>query len=140
MSDTFCHGDYSYWANAVRTGPSGGASETSQMFPEGWSTPGDAETRTSTIYNNATRGLWLPLFIPEGCDGYKGSIDPETGELLPEIIYYAANHVGSTFDQKFAPVDSSPETNAARFEYARELALDAAKNTSGGGPNVREMA
>lgn len=137
--DPYCHGDYSYYANAARTGPSGGSSDTSAMFPPGWSTPGDEETATSTIRRNAVEGLWLPLYIPEGCDGHKGDTDVETGAVLPEVIYYAANHVASMFDQQFGPAHSSPEVDEERYVHACELALDAAKNTSGGGPNVREV-
>lgn len=135
MSD-FCHGEYSLWENAKRTGPSGGSSETAQMMPEGWAN-GTGETRSETIDNNAAAGLWLPLYIPEGCDGHVGAHDPVTGVLLPEVIYYAANHVASHFDQKFGPLDDS--NKQARIMYATELATDAAKNTSGGGPNVREL-
>jgi hypothetical protein len=135
--DTYCTGEYSYWQNAIRTGPSGGSSETAKMFPEGWAS-GTGETRSETIDNNAARGLWLPLYIPAGCDGHVGALDPDTGVLLPEVIYYAANFVASSFDQKFGELDDA--NRAQRISYAAELGLDAAKNTSGGGPNVRETA
>jgi hypothetical protein len=75
-SDPFCG---SYYDNAIAYGSGGG--DTSSMMPEGWSTPGDSETRTSTIRRNAVEGLWLPLFIPEGCQGHKGDVDPETGDV-----------------------------------------------------------
>ncbi len=135
MSDTFCTGEYSYWQNAIRVGPSGGSGEVAQMMPPGWGAPG--ETRSGTIDNNAAAGIWLPLYIPEGCDGHVGALDPDTGVLLPEVIYYAANHVASDFDQKFGAL--SDENKQTRISYATELATDAAKNTSGGGPNVREL-
>lgn len=129
-----CTGPESAWAHAVAMGQSGGSAETAHLFPEGWSTPGDSETRTSTIRQNAEAGLWLPLFIPEGCDGHVGAVDPETGIPLPEVIFYAANHVASMFDQKFGPIDSSRD---ARYSYAVELANEAAQSTSS--PNVREL-
>lgn len=137
MSDAandYCHGEYSLWQNAIRYG---GASsgETAKMMPEGWGSAG--ETRSGTIHDNAVRGLWLPLFIPEGCDGHLGQTDPQTGELLPEVIFYAANHVASDFDQKFPAVNSSPDGDQARYDYAVSLGLDAAKYTSGGSPWVR---
>lgn len=139
MTDTlepgFCHGEYSLYANAVRMGSSGGSSDTFAMFPAGWGQPG--ETRSGTIQNNAEAGLWLPLFIPEGCDGHQGATDPDTGELLPEVIFYASGVVAPMFDQQHGPVHASPEGDKARYDHAVALALEAAKGTSGS-PYVRE--
>ena len=123
----YCHGDYSLWNNAVRMGS--GGSETAKMMPEGWGQPG--ETRSGTIHRNASEGLWLPLYIPEGCDGHLGAIDPDTKEVLPEVIFYATPVVASQFDQQFGPAHSSEEVDAQRFARATELALEAGKSTSG---------
>lgn len=138
MPDEYCHGEYSQWENAKRCGPSGGSAEVSQMMPEGWGSAG--ETRSDTIRRNAIEGLWLPLFITPGCDGHKGALDPVTGIPLPEVIYYAANHVDSMMTQKFGAAHSSDDADNNRYAMAVELANDASHNTSGGGPNVRENA
>lgn len=130
-SDPFCG---SYYDNAVGYG-SGGA-DTSSLFPPGWSTPGDSETADSTIRRNAIEGLWLPLYIPEGCQGHKGDTDDETGAVLPEVVFYAANHVAGSMTQEFGEAHSSPEVDEERFVHAAALALDAAKSP-GGSPNVR---
>lgn len=140
MSDTRpgCTGEYSQYANAVRTGPTGGSSLTADMFPEGWAS-GTGETRTDTIRQSAIEGRWLPLFLMEGCDGYRGDVDPATGVPLPEIIYYAANHVDGMMTDKFGAAHSSVDADNNRYAYAVELANEASMNTSGGGPNVRQQ-
>ena len=131
MSDTlesgYCTGEYSLWQNAIRMGSGGG--ETAKMFPEGWGQPG--ETRTATIHKNAVEGLWLPLFIPEGCDGHVGQIDPDTGEVLPEVIFYATPVVATEFDQQFGAAHTDPGLDEQRWMAAVSLALEAAKSTSG---------
>ena len=128
LENGYCHGDYSLWQNAIRMGSGGG--ETAKMFPEGWAA-GTGETRSGTIHNNAVEGLWLPLFIPEGCDGHVGQIDPDTGILLPEVIFYATQVVASEFDQQFGAAHTSPESDEQRWMSAVNLALEAAKSTSG---------
>lgn len=133
--DPYCHGDYSYYANAVRMGPSGGSSDTSAMFPPGWGQAG--ETPSGTIRNNAIEGLWLPLYIPEGCDGYKGDTD-ETGAVLPEVIFYASNSVPSLL-APIGPAHSSEAVDEERYVQACALALEAAQSTSGSA-YVREIS
>lgn len=117
-----CHGEMSYWTNAISYGS--GSGETAHMFPEGWGAEG--ETRSATIRKNAEEGLWLLLYIPAGCDGSVGAIDPDTGELLPEVIFYATTQVASMFDQNYGPVHSSPEIDQARYQEACALGLEAA--------------
>jgi len=139
MSDTlepgYCTGPNSLWANAVAMGPSGGSSETSAMMPAGWGQPG--ETRSATIFREASEARWLPLFIPEGCDGHKGDLDPDTGALLPEVIFYASAGVATVLDGELGTI--SPDNAQARYDRAVELALEAAKSTGGAG-FVREIA
>lgn len=127
VAPDFCHGPYSYWWNAVRMGPSGGSQEVRHMFPEGWSAPNDPETRTSTLRQNAEAGDWLLLFIPEGCDGYLGAVDPETGDLLPEIVFFT-NEGGK----------AAVLAAADKYAKAVELGLESATYTSGS-PYVREV-
>lgn len=136
MSDTeleagYCHGDYSLWQNAIRMGSGGG--ETAKMMPDGWGQPG--ETRSDTIWRNASEGLWLPLFIPAGCDGHVGQIDPDTGVVLPEVIFYATQAVASALDGAHGAWSS--ENAQARYDHAVALGLEAGKSTSGS-PYVRE--
>lgn len=122
-----CHGENTYWSNAIAYGSGGG--ETAHMFPEDWGAEG--ETRSGTIRKNAEEGLWLPLYIPAGCDGSVGAVDPVTGELLPEVIFYATPQVASMFDQNFGPVHSSPEVDQSRYQEACALGLEAASYPGG---------
>ena len=92
MSDT-ASDPFAFCITTTRAAYGSGGSDTASMMPEGWSQPGDSETRSSTIRQNAVEGLWLPLYIPEGCQGHKGDTDPETGEVLPEVIFYAVTDV-----------------------------------------------
>lgn len=136
----YCHGPNSSWANAVAAGPSGGSAEVAHLFPEGWAGDIPNETRSGTIREQAILGAWLPLFIPEGCDGHVGAHDPITGELLPEVIFYAHPHVASDFDQAFGMAHTSDEVDTNRWNQAKFLGEDASHYTGGAGPNVREQA
>jgi hypothetical protein len=109
--------EFPYYDNAASYGPTSGSGDVPAMFPPGWGMPG--ETRSGTIYTNVVEGRWLPLFIPEGCPGYLGAIDPDTGEVLPEVIFYANEPAVAT------QLDPLPD-NAAKYARARELALEAA--------------
>jgi hypothetical protein len=126
-----CTGPDSQWAHAIAYGE--GGSEVAKMMPEGWGAEG--ETRSGTIHTNATEGLWLPLYIPEGCDGHLGAIDPDTKEVLPEVVFYASQSVKGILDN-LGEVHSSPEVDAARFLKAVEMANEASQST--GSPYVRE--
>ena len=130
-----CHGENTYWSNAIAYGS--GGSEVAHMFPDGWGAEG--ETRSGTIRKNAEEAIWLLLYIPNGCDGFVGAIDPDTGELLPEVIFYATIQVASMFDQQFGPVHSSPEIDQARYQEACALGLEAA-SYPGGSAYVRPPA
>ena len=117
-----------YWQNAIAYGE--GGAEVAHLFPVGWGAAG--ETRSDTIRRNAIEGLWLPLFIPEGCEGHVGALDPDTGVPLPEVIFYTKNHVPGIFDQKFG------DDADARYAHAVESANEAGAST--GHPYVREAA
>lgn len=131
LAPGLCSGQNSLWANAVAMGPTGGSAETLKMMPPGWAGDSPNETRSGTVYENAVRGLWLPLFIPEGCDGHIGQTDPVTGELLPEVIFYAANGVAGMLDGQFGA--RTPENERARYDQAVAWGLEAGSSTSGGG-------
>lgn len=124
MSDEHCHGESSYRAVASTYGPTSGAGDVPAMFPEGWGMPG--ETRSQTIYGNVVEARWLPLFIPPGCDGHIGAMDPVTGQLLPEVIFYANEPAVRTQLDPLGAAHASSEVDDARWNRAIELATEAA--------------
>jgi len=143
MSDTdpFCTGQYSYYANAkLQPG-----ADIAGLFPaaaDGTPWPGrdTGETQWGTLYRNAVEGLWLPVYIPEGCDGYVAAVDPVTGDKLPSVVLYAnTNH--NAVANRLSPhgeAHSSPEVDAARFEEACAIGLESCTYTSGS-PYVKEL-
>lgn len=133
IDPSYCTGPNSLWNNAVAQGSAG--FETSKAMPDGWGMPG--ETRSATIRQNAIEGLWLPLFIPEGCDGHVGQIDPDTGELLPEVVYYASKAVPGILDAH-GPAHSSPDVDQARYDQAVQMGLETGMSIGGVGPYARE--
>jgi hypothetical protein len=116
-----CHGPSSYREVATTYGSGGG--DVPAMFPEGWGMEG--ETRSETIRWQVVRGHWLPLFIPEGCDGHLGVVDPDTGVPLPEVIFYANEPAVATQLDPLGPVGDAAAEDA-RYARASELALEAA--------------
>lgn len=126
MSDQpYYTGEYSYYENAKRM--AGG--DAAAMFPEGWGMEG--ETPEGTIRENAIQGLWLPVFIPEGADGY---VPPP----MPSVILYAAQSVPDLLTSSCGgEAHASPEVDECRYQKACELGLESCTYTSGS-PYVRE--
>jgi len=141
MTDTFCTGAYSYYENCKTQA----GADIAGLFPDGadgtpWPGADTGETAYDTLFRNAVEGLWLPVYIPEGCDGHVGKIDPRTGQLLPDVVLYATTKspvVTNRLDPHGA-AHSSPEVDAARFDEAKAIGLESATYTSGS-PYSREV-
>lgn len=128
MSDTFCPpGDYSYLSNAQRMA----FNLWDELFPPGWGQPG--ETPEGTVRKNAIEGQWIPLDIPDGCDG--------ASDDLVDGIFYALTSPRNPYMLQLdtiAPAGTGdPEADEARWQEALRLGLEIAQSTSGH-PMVRE--
>jgi hypothetical protein len=137
--DTYCHGQYSYYAN-LKLQPS---ADIATLFPaaaDGTPWPGrdTGETATSTLRQNAVEGLWLPVFIPAGCDGHTGTVDPRTGEVLPDVVLQNVTAAVPSRLDALGLAHSSPEVDQARYDEACAIGLESAQYTAGS-PFVKDI-
>jgi len=124
--DTYLTGDYSYLENAKRQA----FNLWDEPFPPGWGQPG--ETPEQTVANNAIEGLWLPLFVPAGADGYRGDGNP-TG------VFYATTQSTAVTGRldTHGPAHESEDVDSVRFHESAAMGLNSATYTAGS-PYVRE--
>lgn len=125
--DTYLTGDYSYLANAQR--------QAFNLYDE--VTPAlDASMQQgdldAIITQNAIEGLWLPLFVPAGADGYRGDGKP-TG------IFYATTQSSAVTGRldTHGPAHESEDVDSVRFHESAAMGLNSATYTAGS-PYVRE--
>lgn len=120
MSDNpYCSGPYSYHANAQRMAYNDFDEISIANNPDG--TPGDLE---AAIRANSITGQWIPLKVPDGCDG-------ATDHIADGIFY--AKQVSDLDDRLAAAGDDD-----AKWALALDIGLNEVATNTAGHPYVRE--
>jgi hypothetical protein len=120
MADNpYCTGEYSYLANARRMAFNTYDEISIANNPDG--SPGDLD---AAIRANSIIGEWIPLKVPEGCDG--------ASDHIADGIFYTVNT--SDLDERLA---AAPDDDA-RWELALSIGRDEVATSTAGHPYVRE--